>query len=181
MPVFGVVAAVLHEGRVLLTKREDLPVWCLPGGGIEAGESLAQTAVREVREETGLVVEPLHLVGVYSRPRWRGGGHEILFAARPVGGELLSTTPETVAGEYFDPDGLPDTLLWWHRRQIADAIAGVKGTAWSLDATWPAGEVSREEGRRLIESGKVDPEKLIRHFCVHPGPESEHCDVGESK
>jgi ADP-ribose pyrophosphatase YjhB (NUDIX family) len=53
----GVNVAVIEDGRVLLTQREDFPVWCLPGGGVDPGESLAQAAVREVREETGLEVE----------------------------------------------------------------------------------------------------------------------------
>jgi 8-oxo-dGTP pyrophosphatase MutT (NUDIX family) len=54
MPVFGVTVAVLAEGRVLLQLRADQPVWNLPGGLVESGESLAAAAIREVREETGL-------------------------------------------------------------------------------------------------------------------------------
>lgn len=88
MPTLGVTVAVIEDGRVLVTKRADLPVWCLPGGGVDASESLAQAAVREVREETGLEVALTRLVGVYSRPRWyRGGAHEVLFAAQRIGGE----------------------------------------------------------------------------------------------
>jgi ADP-ribose pyrophosphatase YjhB (NUDIX family) len=64
----GVNVAVIEDGRVLLTQREDFEVWCLPGGQVESGESLAQAAVREVREETGLHIELLRLVGIYSRP-----------------------------------------------------------------------------------------------------------------
>ncbi|MEP6984348.1 MAG: NUDIX domain-containing protein, partial [Chloroflexota bacterium] len=52
--------------RVLLTRRTDNGRWCLPGGAMEAGESLAETCIREVREETGLEVRILRLVGIYS-------------------------------------------------------------------------------------------------------------------
>ena len=89
MTSFGVTTTIFQEGKVLLVKREDFPVWCLPGGLIEDKESVAEAAVREAREETGLEIELLHLVGLYSRPAWRKGGvHEISFAAKPIGGTL---------------------------------------------------------------------------------------------
>ena len=54
MPGLAVIVAMIHDGKVLLTKREDFEVWCLPGGGVEEGESLAEAGIREVKEETGL-------------------------------------------------------------------------------------------------------------------------------
>ena len=48
--------AIVEAGKVLLAKREDFEVWCLPGGMVDVGESLGETAVREAREETGLEV-----------------------------------------------------------------------------------------------------------------------------
>lgn len=56
-------------GRILLIRRRDNDLWALPGGGMDLGESIQDTAVREVREETGLTVEVTGLVGVYSNPR----------------------------------------------------------------------------------------------------------------
>jgi RimJ/RimL family protein N-acetyltransferase len=91
----GAVVAVVDRGRVLLTQREDFWVWCLPGGGIEEGESPAQAAVREAREETGLEVEVSHLVGTHAAvvaggrrvpARLRGACHGRDAAAGPVRG-----------------------------------------------------------------------------------------------
>ena len=60
-----------NEGRILLVRRGDEEnMWSLPGGGMDPGESLEDAAVREVREETGLIVEPTALIGVYSSPEY---------------------------------------------------------------------------------------------------------------
>jgi 8-oxo-dGTP pyrophosphatase MutT (NUDIX family) len=67
MPGLAVIVAVIDDGKVLLTKREDFEVWCLPGGGVEDGESMAEAAIRETWEEAGIQVELTRLVGVYSR------------------------------------------------------------------------------------------------------------------
>ena len=57
------------QGRIALVKRKDNELWALPGGGMELGESIEQGAVREVKEETGLDVEVVGLVGVYTNPQ----------------------------------------------------------------------------------------------------------------
>ena len=54
--------------RILLTRREDNGRWCLPGGGMDPGESAAEACVREVLEETGLVARAIRLVGIYTTP-----------------------------------------------------------------------------------------------------------------
>jgi ADP-ribose pyrophosphatase YjhB (NUDIX family) len=61
---------VVHEGRVLLIRRGKEPLygrWVVPGGTVELGEPLAEALVREMREETGLEVEPLELLTVFDR------------------------------------------------------------------------------------------------------------------
>ena len=61
---------LVHEGKVLLIKRGKEPLrgrWVVPGGTVEVGETLEQALVREVREETGLVVRPLEVVLVFDR------------------------------------------------------------------------------------------------------------------
>lgn len=69
-PAVGVGAVLIHEGRVLLIKRGKEPLrgrWVVPGGTVEAGETLEHALVREVQEETGLVVRPIEVVLVFDR------------------------------------------------------------------------------------------------------------------
>jgi mutator protein MutT len=63
-------AVLIHEGRVLLIRRGKEPLrgrWVVPGGTVELGETLEQALVREVLEETGLVVKPREVVAVFDR------------------------------------------------------------------------------------------------------------------
>jgi 8-oxo-dGTP diphosphatase len=69
-PVVGVGAVVVHEGRVLLIRRGKEPLrgrWLVPGGTVEWGETLEEAVVRELEEETGLVVRPRELLAVLDR------------------------------------------------------------------------------------------------------------------
>lgn len=63
------VAVTDDSGRILLIHKVDNDLWALPGGGHDPGERITDTAVREVREETGITVEILRLVGTYTDPR----------------------------------------------------------------------------------------------------------------
>ena len=68
--LLGCSATLFDErgDKVLLTRRADNGRWCLPGGAVEAGESVAEACEREVWEETGLRVQVARLLGVYSNP-----------------------------------------------------------------------------------------------------------------
>ncbi|MGW4499496.1 NUDIX domain-containing protein [Micromonospora sp. NPDC004336] len=85
-----------EHGRVLLIQRTDNGLWSLPGGGQEIGESVAETAVRETQEETGVRVDVTGMVGVYSDPAhvvaYSDGEvrqqFSLCFRAVPAGGEL---------------------------------------------------------------------------------------------
>lgn len=96
-----------HEGRVLLSKREDLGIWNLPGGRLDSGELMTDAALREAREETGIIAELERVVGLY---HLHGHAISLVCQARPVGGELLQATFETSANAYFAVDALPETL-----------------------------------------------------------------------
>jgi len=127
MPNIAVNVAVIDDGKILLTKREDFEIWILPSGGVENGESLAQAAIRETKEETGLDVELTNLVGVYSRISGIFPGYMLLFAAKPIGGEIKCQEGETIAVEWFAFDAIPSPLALGHARRIKDAIEGRSG------------------------------------------------------
>jgi len=103
------------DGRLLLAKRTDNTLWTIPGGTMKPGETIAETAVREVKEETGLDVEVVSLVGTYSNPNhvveYSDGEvrqqFSVCFACRYLGGEL-ATSDETSEVGYFSPGELED-------------------------------------------------------------------------
>jgi 8-oxo-dGTP diphosphatase len=69
-PAVGVGGVLVHEGRVLLIRRGKEPLrgrWVVPGGTVELGETLEEALVREMEEETCLLVEPLEVVCVFDR------------------------------------------------------------------------------------------------------------------
>lgn len=96
-PLVGVGAVVFDGSRVLLIERGQEPLkgwWTLPGGLVEAGERLDQALRREVREETGLEVEPLTVAAIFERIIRDGSGraeyHYVIvdYLCRRAGGEL---------------------------------------------------------------------------------------------
>ncbi|MBI4761222.1 MAG: NUDIX domain-containing protein [Chloroflexota bacterium] len=131
----GCSAAIFDEhGRILLTRRQDNGQWCLPGGGVEAGESVAEACEREVWEETGLSVRVKRLVGVYSHPDqlavYPDGNkaHIIVlhFEAEALGGEL-GLSDETTAYGYFTLDEVEGLeMLGRHKERILDTLANQK-------------------------------------------------------
>ena len=127
MAGLAVNVAVIHENKILLTQRDDFETWILPSGGVEDGESIAQAAIRETKEETGLDVELERLVGVYSRLSNMSPVHAVLFTAKPIGGEIKCQEGETIAVEWFAFNEIPSPLSAGHKRRIEDAISGVSG------------------------------------------------------
>ena len=134
-----IVLVVDDEDRILTIERTANGWWSIPGGAIELGESVAQAAVRETEEETGIRCEITGLVGIYSDP-----GHlihytsndevrqefGILLTARPVGGALRPSA-ESSRVEWSDPRAFLDKLLPVDpmRDWIAHYLAG--------PAAWP--------------------------------------------
>jgi len=118
-PLVGVGAIIIADFRVLLVKRAHPPIqgqWSVPGGVLEVGELVRQAAVREAREETGLMVEPGELLGVYDRvlrnAEQRVQYHYVLvdFLCRPVGGELRAASDATEV-RWFKQEELSELKL----------------------------------------------------------------------
>jgi ADP-ribose pyrophosphatase YjhB (NUDIX family) len=173
----GVNVAVIDDGRVLLTQREDFEVWCLPGGGVDPGESLAQAAIREVREETGLEVELHRFVGMYSRPLWMGRGYHIaVFAATRAGGVVQPQPGEVIAVQYFDPGDLP-LLLWGQRQRIEDAVAGLVGVVrvQEIDPRLP--QMTRDEIYAMRDQSGLPPVEFYTQHVEQYGPEDQRIEV----
>jgi ADP-ribose pyrophosphatase YjhB (NUDIX family) len=129
----AVTAAVRDDGgRVLLVRRGGNDYWALPGGAMNLGESIADAAIREVAEETGILVEITGLVGIYTNP-----GHvmayddgevrqefSICFHARPQGGELREDGAEATEARWVEVPGLDELpILPTMRTRINDALS----------------------------------------------------------
>ena len=112
----SVTAVVVANGCLLLVHRADNDLWALPGGGHEVGESIEDTVLREVKEETGLDVQVTGLVGLYTNPAhvmaYDDGEvrqqFSLCFRARLLGGELANS-PESKAVRWV-PIGEVDAL-----------------------------------------------------------------------
>ncbi len=129
-------AAALFDStgkKILLTRRSDNGLWCLPAGGMDPGEDLAETCIREVKEETGLDVKIKRLIGIYSSPDviiWydTGSGDKVqivshLFEVELVGGELTTSFETTEFGCFSQSEIENLDLMENQRNRVADAFA----------------------------------------------------------
>jgi ADP-ribose pyrophosphatase YjhB (NUDIX family) len=151
MAGMAVNIAVIQDGKILLTQRDDFETWILPSGGVEEDETVAQAAIRETKEETGLEVELTGLVGIYSRMGTVPGIQAVLFTAKPIGGEIKCQEGETIAVEWFDFDKIPAPLSAGQQKRIEDAIAGVRGVTVLQEITLPEFAPYRLSRQDLIE------------------------------
>lgn len=129
--VGAVVVIVDEEGRLLLEERKfPKDVWGLPGGLMELGESTEDTAKREVMEETGLTVDELNLINVYSGPQHfvvAENGDEfyvvtIAYYSNKYQGELIVDQKESLSFQFFSPTELPSKMVGSHRVVIDEFL-----------------------------------------------------------
>lgn len=143
-PLVGVGAVTVHDGRVLLVRRGSEPLrghWTLPGGLLEIGETLSEGVVREVKEETGLTVEPIELVEVLDRIHREDGRvrfHYVIadYFCRVTGGELAAAS---------DADAVRwvDRAEWnSHSALVLDPI-----TVRVIEKGWQRAKALQSEGR----------------------------------
>lgn len=120
------VTIINSHRQVLLTRRADCGLWCLPGGLVEAGETIADAMRREVREEIGCEIEVGSLVGVYSAPNLKCVPPAKFFLiaicarAKIMRGEP-GLSDEVTAVDYFSESSLPP-LVSNQSIRIRDAI-----------------------------------------------------------
>ncbi len=125
-PMVGVGGVVIHRGRVLLIRRGGEPLkgeWSLPGGLVELGEELAEAARRELKEETGLDVEPLEILTVFDRIFREGRRvryHFVIvdFACRLKGGRLAPAS-DVLDARWVRREDLPQ----YHLTEKATSVA----------------------------------------------------------
>ena len=124
-PKIGVQGALFdNSGRLLLEQRSDDRCWGMPAGWVETGETPADALVREFREEAGLEVEPVSMIGLYTRmPGEYAQPHtsiHVLYLCRYKSG-VIQISHESLAMEYRDPA----TITCWHKDhglQTEDAL-----------------------------------------------------------
>jgi len=118
-PKVAVGAAVGNDrGELLLIQRADSGVWLYPTGWCDVGYSAAEVVVKEVREETGIEVEPVRLIAVLDGLRLgftRIPLYSLVFHCKAVGGELEAHPLECRDVGWFGPDGLPSPLVGYER------------------------------------------------------------------
>jgi ADP-ribose pyrophosphatase YjhB (NUDIX family) len=121
-----------NREKVLLTRRTDNGLWCLPGGAMESGESAAEACEREVWEETGLKVRVKRLIGVYSNPDQLivyADGNKVFMVGMSFEAEILSgqlgLSNETTQAGYFslaEMESMP--MHGQHKARVEDALIG---------------------------------------------------------
>ena len=131
------VSAIVRDAdeRVLFMRRADDGRWGLPAGAIDPGESPAEAIAREVREETGLVVRPARVAGVFGGAGYRHrypNGDEVewtvaVFDCEVVGGELAPRDGEALELRYFAPEEAPTLQLPYPRSLFERPSRGTAG------------------------------------------------------
>ena len=122
-PYLTVDGIIIREGKILLVERRYHPKgWALPGGFVEYGESTDDAVKREINEETGLIVNDVELLQVFSKPDRDPRIHTVSVVY------ICCTEGEPVSGsdvkniKFFDLNNLPDNIAFDHKEIIKEYI-----------------------------------------------------------
>ncbi len=119
-PFAGAEGAVFHEGKLLLIRRADNRLWAVPGGSVEVGETAAQAAQRELKEEAGLDGKPVRLLGVFDSYLWGSQikAHIFHFVFEMEAENLaMKPGPEALEAGFFGESEIP-SLTPGHAQRV---------------------------------------------------------------
>lgn len=120
-----------REGRIFLIRHGYTHGWHMPGGGVEAGESMQEALARELREEGNIeIMAPAQLHGIFYYPLYSNRDHVAVFVVR----DFRQPTPpvpnlEIEAHGFFAPDALPDGTTAGTRQRIKEVLEGLPAAA----------------------------------------------------
>jgi 8-oxo-dGTP diphosphatase len=123
-PSLAVDALILFGDGIVLIRRENPPYrgsYALPGGFVEVGETVEEAVRREAKEETGLDITLLKLVGVYSKPDRDPRGHIVSVCYLAWGRGEISAGSDASSAEVFGPEELPP-LAFDHAKIVRDGL-----------------------------------------------------------
>jgi 8-oxo-dGTP diphosphatase len=128
-PLLTVDIVILYRGKLVLIKRKNPPyqgLFALPGGFVDIGETVEEAAVREAREETGLEVNLIKLLGVYSEPSRDPRGHTVSICYLAEGSGTLKAGSDAKDTMLFNLDQIP-RLAFDHNKIIENAMRDING------------------------------------------------------
>lgn len=131
---FSVACITNERGEILLQKRSDKEeLWGFPGGAMEIGESVEESLIREVNEETGLTVNVEYLIGIYSKyfvdysNGDRAQSISCFFKCNVLSGDLVIDNKETFDLRFFDKKDIPKLFIQQHTDMLNDFLENKKG------------------------------------------------------
>ncbi len=128
-PLVTVDAVIIFKGKIVLIKRKNPPFqgcFALPGGFVEPGETTEQAVEREVFEETGLEIEIVKLLGVYSDPSRDPRGHTVSIVYMALGKGFPKADSDAQEVKTFDPRDMPE-MAFDHNVIIENARSDIHG------------------------------------------------------
>ena len=128
-PLLTVDAVIIYENKLVLIRRRNPPfqgLFALPGGFVEVGETVEAAIIREAKEETGLDIEIIKLLGVYSEPSRDPRGHTVTVVFLALGSGILKPDSDALDLGLFKFNEIPG-LAFDHNKIIENAMSDING------------------------------------------------------